>query len=134
MKKLLALASLSIVLAAATPGPDPVVSMKGLGEAVTLSAEVQTVLEPRVKALNTALEKFAAIKPDAPDAAHARQLCTHEAMVEIHAIMLQLTPEQRVAFHHYLHGQMKEAGIHIEHPQHGTVHPAHGHVAHGGVI
>jgi hypothetical protein len=126
--QLLALASLSIVLVAATPLPDAVITMKGVDEAVVLGTELRKAIEPRIEALNATLEKIAAIGSDTPAAVHERQTRMHEAMDGIHEIMKQLDPEQRAAFHAYLIAQLKAAGIEIHHPGHdGGVHPSHGH-------
>jgi hypothetical protein len=132
-KQLLALASLVIVLAAAMPGPEPVISMKGLGDAVALSTELRAGLEPKVKALNATLEKLATIKTETPADVRARQAGMHEAMAGIHEIMMQLDPEQRAALHAYLLARFEAAGIQIHHPGHGGApHPEHGHGTHHG--
>jgi hypothetical protein len=130
-KQLLALASLSIVLVAATPRPDPVITMKGVDEAVVLGTELRTAIEPRIEALNATLEKVAAGRAETPEAVHERRARMHEAMDGIHEIMKQLDPEQRAAFHAYLIAQLKAAGIEIHHSGHdGAAHPSHGHGSH----
>jgi hypothetical protein len=127
-KQLLALTSLSIVLVAAAPRPDPVITMKGVDVAVVLGTELRTALEPRIEALNATLEKIAATRSETPEGAHERRARMQEAMDGIHEIMKLLDPEQRAAFHAYLIAQLKAAGIEIHHSGHdGALHPPHGH-------
>jgi hypothetical protein len=130
-KSLLALAALTTVLVAATPGPSPVITLEGVSAAAKLSPELRATLAPQIEALNARLEKMVAIKGDASKASEQERAYTNDAMKDIHEIVKQLDPEQRAAFFEYLHGQMKSAGIHMTHPPHGERdHPPHGDKTH----
>ena len=129
--QLLALAVGSMVLVAAMPGPEPVITVAGVSEAVQPSPQLRAALDPQVATLNATLEKIVAIEGESPEAAHERRARMHEAMDGIHEIMKQLDPEQRAAFHAYLIAQLKAAGIPIPHAGHGHEHrSSNGHGAH----
>jgi hypothetical protein len=123
-KQLLALGMLMLVLVAATPAPDPVITLDGVSKAARLTPELRTALAPQVKALNAKLEKMVALRAEARKANQAHSPEHDEVMKAIHEIMKQLDEEQRAALHEYLHAQMKAAGIEI--PQHPRHHGTHG--------
>lgn len=132
-KRLVAVAVLTSVLVASSPGPTPVITLDGVSAAAKLSPELRAALAPQVKALNASLEKMVALKA-APKATAQQRAHVHDSMKGIHedheklheAIITQLDPEQRAAFFKYLHEQMKAAGLDLTHPPHdGRAHPPH---------
>lgn len=118
-RQLLAVAVLAGVLVAAGRGPDPVITVAGTTAAVKLSAAQQAALAPRVKALDTALQKAVAAKATSARAGAGQQTVPHVTLEGVHEECLrlyheigeQLDPEQRAAFMAYLHQQMTAAGL-----------------------
>jgi hypothetical protein len=119
--RMMALGALATVLVAAAPGPSPVITMEGMSAAVKLSPELRAALAPQVKALNAHLEKIVAVHTGARKATAQQRAEIHEALKAhhdeckqvLHEMIKQMDPEQRAAFHQYLHEQLKAAGIEI---------------------
>src|SRR5262245_61185162 len=108
-------------LVAAAPGPDPVITLEGVSAAVKLSPELRAALAPQVKALNTHLEKMVAVQAGARQATPQQRAelkaalkAHHDECSELlHEMVKQMDPEQRAAFHQYIHEQLKAAGIEL---------------------
>ena len=79
--QLLATAALATALVAATPGPEPIITLDGVGAAARLTPELRSAIAPQVTALNTALEKVVAAHKRGAAAPH-RQM--HAALKAAH--------------------------------------------------
>ncbi|NJD09919.1 MAG: hypothetical protein FIB01_05550 [Gemmatimonadetes bacterium] len=149
--KLLAVALLAGTMAAALPGPDPIITVDGAAKAAKLSSELRALLAPRIEALNAAFQELSAAQgrseqetpaqlphrhgtaPSGPRPHVSVDGMIEECMRLYHEIGQQLDPAQQEAFAAYLHAQLKVAGFDPA-TVHHTLHPVPGYFSHGAGV